>query len=387
MKIFFSLIFFLLSTTLFAQIYHPVLKTYLDNLVDETSGLLLHNGKLWTHNDSGGDAALYNIDTTNGTVKKIKYIKNATNRDWEDICNDDKYAYIGDIGNNSGKFQDFVIYRILLSDLDSELCDSIEHDKIIFKYNSEYYKPNPNTPIEYNKTNFDSEAMIVKGDSIYIFSKNWVDKKCYFYSISKIPGEYTANIRDTLDANGLICGADYNEQTNTLALIGYVYGIPVPSILILITNFDEDNFFNGTIMRKELKLKGYQTEGVVFIQDYNILISNETFLNRKQALRNISLKSQKYSDFYISYNEENSNIEFVLPLAGRYKIHITDANGEIIKKIKKKKYSKGVNIVNIKSQEYERCMINIFNSKINFCKKNASLTLGKHTKNAFPMEN
>ena len=42
--------------------------------IEETSGLIFHNGKLWTHNDSEGEPVLYSIDTTNGQILERKTI-------------------------------------------------------------------------------------------------------------------------------------------------------------------------------------------------------------------------------------------------------------------------------------------------------------------------
>ena len=46
----------------------PELNTKLSTIVNETSGLLYWNHQVWTHNDSGGEPALYNIDSTTGKV-------------------------------------------------------------------------------------------------------------------------------------------------------------------------------------------------------------------------------------------------------------------------------------------------------------------------------
>ena len=34
--------------------------------IEETSGVIYHNGKLWTHNDSGNAAVIFSIDTATG---------------------------------------------------------------------------------------------------------------------------------------------------------------------------------------------------------------------------------------------------------------------------------------------------------------------------------
>src|SRR5690554_8103232 len=44
----------------------PNSSAMLSNTISETSGLIMWNKQLWTHNDSNGDAILYAIDSVNG---------------------------------------------------------------------------------------------------------------------------------------------------------------------------------------------------------------------------------------------------------------------------------------------------------------------------------
>jgi hypothetical protein len=65
-----------------------------------------YNNNIITHNDSGGQANLYEINASTGAVLRTVAITNATNVDWEDIAQDALYIYIGDIGNNFGNRTD-----------------------------------------------------------------------------------------------------------------------------------------------------------------------------------------------------------------------------------------------------------------------------------------
>ena len=85
----------------------------LPDTVSETSGLIFHNGKLITHNDSGGRPELYEIDTTSLEITRTVTIENIENIDWEDIAQDDTHIYIGDFGNNGGDRTDLKIYKCL----------------------------------------------------------------------------------------------------------------------------------------------------------------------------------------------------------------------------------------------------------------------------------
>src|SRR5687768_2482689 len=94
------------SNTNFTPVFHaPVPAT-----ISETSGLMFWDGLLWTHNDSGGDAVLFGLDTASGTLVRSVRILEATNVDWEDITRDEDYVYIADFGNNNGTRTDLKIY-------------------------------------------------------------------------------------------------------------------------------------------------------------------------------------------------------------------------------------------------------------------------------------
>ena len=77
----------------------------LSKKVNETSGLELVDGNFLTLNDSGDEPYLYTFDREGKILSKI-LIKGAQNRDWESLASDEKYIYIGDIGNNKGNRKD-----------------------------------------------------------------------------------------------------------------------------------------------------------------------------------------------------------------------------------------------------------------------------------------
>ncbi len=87
--------------------------------IDEASGLVYsrtHPNILYTHNDSGGDAVLYMLDTL-GKDKGRIFLEGVTNRDWEDIAigpglkSNQSYVYVGDIGDNDSKYSDIRLFR------------------------------------------------------------------------------------------------------------------------------------------------------------------------------------------------------------------------------------------------------------------------------------
>lgn len=99
----------------------PVSWGTLPDEVREASGVAasrVHAGVFWTHNDSGGDSAVFAIDSTGTLIGRVR-IRGAGNRDWEDIAvapctpgaaND--CLFIGDIGDNSELRERIIIYRV-----------------------------------------------------------------------------------------------------------------------------------------------------------------------------------------------------------------------------------------------------------------------------------
>jgi hypothetical protein len=133
------------------------------------------NNNIITHNDSGGQANLYEINASTGALRTVA-ITNATNVDWE-YAQDASYIYIGDIGNNFGNRTDLKIYKIS-KDYDDD--DTAAAEIISYSYTNQL----DFTP-KLNNTNWDAEGLISYGDKLLIFSKNWADNKVDVYSIQK----------------------------------------------------------------------------------------------------------------------------------------------------------------------------------------------------------
>ena len=164
------LLLFLFTVTFAAisQTVHVTEQTDLSGDVNESSGLLLLEDRLITHNDSGDDPTLYELNTENGTVIRTVTVANASSVDWEDICADETYIYIGDFGNNSGSREDLAIFRVAIDDYLTTSNDTVFADTIAFNYADQTsFDPAPLA------TNYDAEAMIAYNDSIYLFTKNW----------------------------------------------------------------------------------------------------------------------------------------------------------------------------------------------------------------------
>ena len=242
----------------------PVTVTALSATINESSGLINLDGAIWTHNDSGGLPSLYQLNPQDGSVIRTVNILNATNVDWEDLAFDSTYVYIGDFGNNSGSRTDLKIYRI--SRFALATLNSVPAEMISFSYSDQTsWVPNP------NQTDFDCEAFIAYGDSLYLFSKDWVDHKTRMYRLSKDPGTFVAQYQSTFDALGLITAADMLPG-NVLVLQAYTSVLH--PFTLLFQQFPGTGFFNGTTTR--LSWPNFaQTEGICFADTNGVYVSSE----------------------------------------------------------------------------------------------------------------
>ena len=96
-------------------------------LVREASGIVASRKNanvLWIHNDSGYPAHLYALDTQ-GNLLGTCPVVGARARDWEDIAigpgpdPNQRYLYIGDIGDNESKYPSVWVYRVPEPDVDA----------------------------------------------------------------------------------------------------------------------------------------------------------------------------------------------------------------------------------------------------------------------------
>jgi len=242
--------------------------TNLNATINETSGLINFNGRIITHNDSGGEPALYEIDISNGNIIRTVTISNAKNKDIEDIAQDDNFIYLCDIGNNSNKRKDQTIYKISKSDYLA--YDDVVAEKITFNY-----KEQTNFTRSNQKTNFDAEAVVNIHDKLFLFTKNWGDLKTSVYNLPKEKGNYELTRIDSYNINGLITGAAYNKISESVILTGYLNFIP---FVVRLSDFSHNNPLDGKIEKRTLNVNGsIQIEGVASNPDGSYYISAEEF--------------------------------------------------------------------------------------------------------------
>lgn len=281
----------------------PLISYILSETISETSGLILWNDHLWTHNDNIDDN-IYSIDTVNGKITQTYSLAGIKNRDWEEISQDKEYIYLGDFGNNAGNRRDLKIYRIVKNALVSR---SASIDSIEFSYS---YQVNF-TPGS-NNTDFDCEAFIVSEDSIYLFTKQWISNRTSVYSLPKIPGIYTAKLKLSFDVNGLVTGAVYLESKRIIVLSGYSKSLD--PFLYLLYDFSNHDFFSGNKRKISVLLPFHQTEGIATADGIKYYISNENFspnpfisIHQKLHIFDLSPFLGTYLDIHVPMPDSKNN--------------------------------------------------------------------------------
>ena len=254
----------------FTPLFTPVLKSELPEEVKETSGLFFHNGRLWTHNDSGGKPILFALDTTSFEVVQRITLSHAKNKDWEDVCTDGENVFVGDFGNNKGKRKNLRIYTFPLSALPENGDATIDVDSITFRFGDQ-----TNFVHKKQEHDYDCETMFATGDCIYLFSKGWATGTTRMYRLPKTPGDYVAEVVNGFDSQGLLTGADYDRENHILVLVGYVKNVWKP-FMYLIFDFDEAGVKLDNRRFEMPQLTGAQTEGICFFDDGRCFVTAET---------------------------------------------------------------------------------------------------------------
>lgn len=254
-----------------------------DNLKEVSGFAAAGNGFLWAHNDSGNSPVLYLISFSSKDVVRTVKIQNADNKDWEELTADEAYIYIGDFGNNAGARKDLKIYIVSKAELDS--ADTVQAQIIAFNYPEQ-------TDFGYDGHNFDCEAMISVGDSLYLFTKNRGDGHTDLYALPKKPGRYAARHLDRYDTRGLVTGADLLPEAKLLIIMGYNYtqlGKFKPFIW-LFEDVEEINFFSHSGRRFDFPFYK-QTEALCFESPEVILFTEEEENNEKASLMRLDLSN------------------------------------------------------------------------------------------------
>lgn len=220
-------------------------------------------------NDSGNKPYLYVFSENDR--KKVRTIKvnGVKNNDWEELASDDKSIYVGDFGNNGGTRQNLMVYKISKDDLLQK--EEVDAEIISFRYDGQT-KFNDS-----NRHNFDCEAMICKGDSLFLFSKNRGDFRTDVYGFPKAVGEHVATKMGSFDSEGLVTGADFISKGNggELALVGYsIHGKAFYPFILYFPDVQNSRFLDGEFEWIKFD-QVLQTETIIFHGHDEVYLTNE----------------------------------------------------------------------------------------------------------------
>jgi hypothetical protein len=234
--------------------------------LSENSGIIRIDDTYWVLNDGGNGSNLYKINIENGTIlKKIK-VKGANNKDWEEITADSSYVYIGDFGNNNQKRKDLRIHILDKHQLLSS--DTIKAKGAIkFKYADQKKFPP-------KKRNYDCESFLSFGDSLYLFTKNYGDKKCNVYSVSKESGSQKAKKIGSFVSTSRVTGAAKHPSEEYFVLLSYKKEYSSPYIWIIWNEGNLSNIHKFKSKYLKLPIKA-QAEGITHVRDHEFIVTSE----------------------------------------------------------------------------------------------------------------
>ena len=249
--------------------------------IHETSGLHFDGSTVWTINDGGNPAEMFGltniydttVDLNDDNIIKTQFPLPLKNMDWEALTGDNDFMYIGDFGKNPGNRRNLCIYKISKSQIQNNRVEIV--DTIQF-----YYPEQSNFESRFFH-NFDCESMFVNGDSIYLLTKNWQNRRSEIYRLPKKKGSYPAQLIGSFNPNFLITDACLVE--NKIFITGYNFR---GKQFIGSLNFGSWDGFQ----KQKIKMKHGQIEGICFIPNHGFILSTEQRKTRCAGLFTIKAK-------------------------------------------------------------------------------------------------
>lgn len=308
-----------------AQTIQPEIIVHLPAILYESSGIEVSNeNNIWTHNDSGDSAKIYNIDTL-GNILRTIYVDVDAAIDCEESTRDAAgNYYLGDFGNNSNNRTNLCIYKIPNPDTSSS--DTLIPQLITFQYEDQLLFP----PDSANM-NFDCEAMFHFQDSLYLFSKNrGTSTFCKMYRLTDEPGDYVAELVDSFNTGTWITSADISQSGNRMVLLS-------ETRLWMFSNISGTGFFEGDAQMFSMYFT--QKEAVVFVNDSLLYITDEYLMGLGGNLYRLNLSSwindvatYETTPEFIIYPNPATDFAFIefSNQIDQYLILVSDLNGNKI---------------------------------------------------------
>ncbi len=303
----------MLPTLGVGQALDPALITELPPALGEASAILRHGEHTWLALDSGNPNVLYRVDPLSGQVVQEVMLTNATNVDWEEVATDGAWVFVGDIGNNAGHRTDLCFYRFPIQEL-SEGTDQVVVDTIRFHYADQLdHTPAPDA------TNWDCEAFLALDDSLFLFTKNWLDERTHVYALPALPGAHTAVRRAVFDSQGLVTGAAHDPNSGDIALIGHTAQDVAPFVWVL-RGYSGHHFFEGTSQQHSITMVPLQAEALAYTGASTLMVANEWSPEQAPALWHLQLPMSVRDD-------HSRKVLRAFPVPADREVHVEGADG------------------------------------------------------------
>ena len=269
--------------------------------LDENSGLIYSNNRLFSINDGGNGTQIQEL-SFQGNILRTIHVDSNQNTDWEAITQSESDVFIGDFGNNAGNRTNLRILRINKNELQN--FDTVHASQVHFNYPDQVNFSNT-----VNQHNFDCEAFFYYQDSLHLFTKGWENLYTKHYVIAlNSQDSVVAQLRDSLFVDGLITDATIDSITGRILLLGYKNNGSnfYTSFVYLLFDYNQHHFFSGNKRRIEIgnMLTVSQTEGIAFEDASSGYISAEKITS---SILTISPKLFHF-DFTTYFENPTSNI-------------------------------------------------------------------------------
>lgn len=257
-----------------------------DSEITESSGIAASKCQpdvYWTHNDSGDEAFLFAIGPKGEKLGTWR-VPAATNYDWEDIAstreaNGTCYIYIGDIGDNGRKREDYVIYKVAEPTVSPDAKRSSKRSPL------ETQRPE-SIRYTYPDGKHNSEALFVdpKTNAIYVVTKRFSGPASFFrLKAGANVAEKLGEIALPAVPNGSVTGGDISPDGGHLVLCDYsaIYEFA------LTNGVSSDNFFSSPPIIQPVGNRSigesvaYSSDGKVLLLTSESEHSSVLQLNRK----------------------------------------------------------------------------------------------------------
>lgn len=238
----------------------------LDSRIKENSSLDFHKDKLYTLNDGGNAAELFELDPKSGKILNVHSLS-FPNKDWEALSSDSLSFYIGDFGNNAGSRKDLTIYKV-----DGESF-------ALQKKMGFYFPEQPKAKAKLHQHDFDVESLLFLDNKLHVFTKQWQSQKVSHYLVDPNTDitNSPAQLLETFDSGFMATDVAFDQ--GKLYMVGYTKKMEV--FLSVFTRDSEGKFFSSLPKKYFLGLSSSigQIESIA-IHKERVYLSGEEFRYR-----------------------------------------------------------------------------------------------------------